>query len=317
MQQLTGPGVKGNVRASARNIKISDKGAIVVWESLNLRWIHRPLSLTNQPGAMQHPWIRGGKEEDKPKDPAWNHPEPAFRGWKLGNYSLCLARSGAPAQRSLRSSRLSRILCPWKPGQASRKAGAELPKPPRATLKLQETGHGLCSCVSRPFYSSSELCWGEAGAETALPILFCDSSATHCAATALIFAGEAPQELSLIIMHSPCSEGKSSGRFLAQQHPEGQGQGTRRAQPWLGVTSWHLQIPSAPLLGGLGVLPAPGVPPCPAAASPGVQLAEQTQLHSRHCSLFAQHQGIEGRAGIRSQGLCLLWMRQGDRWTHL
>lgn len=70
MQQLTGPGVKGNVRASARNIKISDKGAIVAPELLNFRWIHEPLSFTNQPGALQHPWIPRGREEDKPRDRA-------------------------------------------------------------------------------------------------------------------------------------------------------------------------------------------------------------------------------------------------------
>lgn len=58
MQQLTGPGVKGNVRASARNIKISDKGAIVARELPNFTRIHEPLSFTNQPGALQHPWIR-------------------------------------------------------------------------------------------------------------------------------------------------------------------------------------------------------------------------------------------------------------------
>lgn len=58
MQQLTGPGVKGNVRASARNIKISDKGAIVAPELLNSTWIHEPLSFTNRPGALQHPWVQ-------------------------------------------------------------------------------------------------------------------------------------------------------------------------------------------------------------------------------------------------------------------
>lgn len=100
MQQLTGPGVKGNVRASARNIKISDKGAIVAPELLNFRWIHQPLSFTNQPGAMQHPWVCRGREEDKPRDRAWNDPEPVFRGWRLGNYLLCLARSRAPVQCS-------------------------------------------------------------------------------------------------------------------------------------------------------------------------------------------------------------------------
>lgn len=100
MQQLTGPGVKGNVRASARNIKISDKGAIVARELLNFRWIHEPLSLTNQPGARQHPWRGRGRERDKPRDCAGNDPEPAFHGWRPGNDLLCLARSRAPVQCS-------------------------------------------------------------------------------------------------------------------------------------------------------------------------------------------------------------------------
>lgn len=66
MQQLTGPGVRGNVRASARNIKISDKGTIVARELLNSTWIHEPLSFTDQPGAVQHPWIGREREKDKP-----------------------------------------------------------------------------------------------------------------------------------------------------------------------------------------------------------------------------------------------------------
>lgn len=100
MQQLTGPGVKGNVRASARNIKISDKGAIVARELLNFTWIHQPLSFTNQPGAMQHPWMWRGRAKDKPRDRALSDPGPAFHGRRLGSDLLCLARSGAPVQCS-------------------------------------------------------------------------------------------------------------------------------------------------------------------------------------------------------------------------
>lgn len=57
MQQLTGLQVKGNVRPNAQNIKISDKGAIVVHELVNFRLIHEPFSFTNRPGAMQRPWL--------------------------------------------------------------------------------------------------------------------------------------------------------------------------------------------------------------------------------------------------------------------
>lgn len=167
--------MKGNVRASARNIKLSHKGAIVAPELPNFTGIHQPLSFTHQPGALQHPWVWRAREKEKPRDCALSDPGPACHGWRLGNCLLCLARSRAPVQCSLGSRRLRGILCPWKPGQASRKAGAELPKPPRATLELQETGHS--SSLGRPFYSSSEPpelllpCWGENGAQTALPIL--------------------------------------------------------------------------------------------------------------------------------------------------
>lgn len=148
MQQLTGPGVKGNVRASARNIKISDKGAIVAQELLNFRWIHEPFSFTNQPGAMQHPWI--GREREKDKPMCSEQPRASFpwvEDWEL--FALPGKERGSGAvQHSLQSRRLRGILCPWKPGQASRKAGAELPKSPRAMLKLQETGHRLSSSLS-------------------------------------------------------------------------------------------------------------------------------------------------------------------------
>lgn len=50
-------------------------------------------------------------------------------------------------QHSRGSSRLRGMLCPWKPGQAWRKAGAELPKPHRAMLELQEAGHRLSSSI--------------------------------------------------------------------------------------------------------------------------------------------------------------------------
>lgn len=63
MQQLTGLKAKGNVRPNAQNIKISDKGAIVAHELVNLRLIHEPFSFTNQPGAMQHPCLREKKKK--------------------------------------------------------------------------------------------------------------------------------------------------------------------------------------------------------------------------------------------------------------
>lgn len=66
MQQLTGLKVKGNVRPTAQNIKISDKGAIVAHEFLNFRLIHEPLSFTNQPGALQHPWLLKKKKKISP-----------------------------------------------------------------------------------------------------------------------------------------------------------------------------------------------------------------------------------------------------------
>lgn len=104
MQQLTGLQVKGNVRPNAQNIKISDKGPIVVHELVNFRLIREPLSFTNQPGAMQHPWLLK-KKKDKPRNHAPNYTDPAFHVWRLCYmwelfYLLvsCLERSTAPAQ---------------------------------------------------------------------------------------------------------------------------------------------------------------------------------------------------------------------------
>lgn len=74
MQRLTGPAVKGNVGASARNIKISDKGAIVAREPLwpgSRSTSHGSVcpSLTNRPGATQHPWVREKRGKGRAQGP--------------------------------------------------------------------------------------------------------------------------------------------------------------------------------------------------------------------------------------------------------
>lgn len=161
-----------------------------------------PLQTNLEPGNIPG---EGEREREKPRDCDGNDPEPFFHGRRFGNDLLCLARSGGSGalQHSLGSRRMRGILCPWKPGHAWRKAGAELPKPPRAALKGNRTQAELA-----PEPTISQLIWatgaaagelGEGEAETALPILFHDPPAARSVVTALIFGGEAPPKSPLCL----------------------------------------------------------------------------------------------------------------------
>lgn len=210
MQRLTGPAVKGNVGASARNIKISDKGAIVARESLNFTWIRVPLS--DKP-TWSHAASLGAGEKRQRTSPgtALGTSRSQFSvGGGLG--MICFGAAGSKGEPHGHGNQgeprgKPELNCQNHPGQRS------------GSSRKQDTGS------ARPFHSSSEPRvlvlpgWAEDAAETALPILFRDSPAAHCAATALSFGGEAPQEPSLLVLQSPCRRWEELGAFPGTAAP--------------------------------------------------------------------------------------------------
>lgn len=119
-------------------------------------------------------------------------------------------------QHRLWSRRLRRILCPRKPGEASRKAGPELPRTVQGnTLALgNRTQAQLVAINSRPFYSSSKqhvllmVFSGEDGVRAnSSSHPFPCYQAAHCLAAALTFGEETPQEHPSFLLHPPSRPG--------------------------------------------------------------------------------------------------------------